>query len=194
MDEDTQRNADKIEQIIMGGEPLSELDQTPIRDSERPVKVDMWDQECGSEGTVSAAIRHYTAQWGLPRPESESKDKPKNQNMLNLNIRLERDDSIPAFGGFLRCDCPDRDKDHAVILINVQAVMSPELESDDGSLVPMDREERKRLLITTLMHEFGHALESHLNLPDCEDAIESVCEAWEKAYYESKEKLCPTAT
>lgn len=35
------------------------------RISERE-EVDMWDQPKGSQGTVSAAIRSYTAQWGLP--------------------------------------------------------------------------------------------------------------------------------
>ena len=28
--------------------------------------VDMWDQENGSEGTVSNAVRRLTSQWGLP--------------------------------------------------------------------------------------------------------------------------------
>lgn len=29
-------------------------------------EVDMWDQAKGSEGTVSHAVRRYTAQWGYP--------------------------------------------------------------------------------------------------------------------------------
>lgn len=32
------------------------------------------------------------------------------------------------------------------------------------------------------MHEFGHALESHLGLQVSEDAIDGACEAWEAAY------------
>jgi hypothetical protein len=31
-----------------------------------PVRVDMWDQEVGTPGTVGHAIRSYTTQWGLP--------------------------------------------------------------------------------------------------------------------------------
>jgi hypothetical protein len=30
------------------------------------VRVDMWDQEVGTPGTVGHAIRSYTTQWGLP--------------------------------------------------------------------------------------------------------------------------------
>ena len=101
--------------------------------------------------------------------------------MVSLQLRLERDDSIPAFGGYLRCECPDPAHNH-VILMNVQAVMSPELEYEDGQSTPQTREDRKRLIITTLMHEFGHALEAHMKLPDCEAAIEAACEAWETQY------------
>ena len=41
-------------------------------ESERRIRVDMWDQECGTEGTVSNAVRRLTAQWGLP-PTAEEK-------------------------------------------------------------------------------------------------------------------------
>lgn len=101
-------------------------------------------------------------------------------NTLNLTLRLERDDTIPAFGGFLRCEQPSADNN--VILINVQAVMAPVMQYEDGSPAPMSREDRKRTLITTLMHEFGHVLESHFKLPVNEDAIEQACEQWEAAY------------
>ena len=97
---------------------------------------------------------------------------------LNLAIRLEREDSIPAFGGYLRCECPDRAHNH-VILLNVQAIMTPELFDEEGNSAPQSREDRKRNLITTLMHEFGHALEQHFKLPDNEAAVEAACAAWE---------------
>lgn len=31
----------------------------------------MWDQECGSEGTVSNAVRRLTSQWGLPKTNDQ---------------------------------------------------------------------------------------------------------------------------
>lgn len=99
---------------------------------------------------------------------------------MKLKIRLERDDSIPAFAGFLDC-CPPGATNH-VILMNVQAVMAPHCEYEDGTLDPMSRDDRKRLIITSLMHEFGHALEKQFRLPFNEAAIEAACEQWETAY------------
>lgn len=35
--------------------------------SDKPIiEVDMWDQEAGTPGTVSFAVRQLTMQWGLP--------------------------------------------------------------------------------------------------------------------------------
>lgn len=101
-----------------------------------------------------------------------------NQPVLQVTFTLVRDDSIPAFGGFLRCapECECKDN---VVLVNVQGVMSPVLECEDGEMVHQTKEERKRLLITTLMHEFGHVLEKHFGLPDVEEAVEKACDEWE---------------
>lgn len=106
---------------------------------------------------------------------------------FSLSIRLEREDGIPAFGGFLRCE--KQNDASPVIFLNVQACMAPEMPSEDpanpGVIEPlaMSREERKRLIISTLMHEFGHALESHFRLPVNEDAIEKACEEWEQKFH-----------
>ena len=99
---------------------------------------------------------------------------------ISLQIRLERDDAIPAFGAFLRCEA--QHDESPVVLLNVQACMAPEAEADDGSPVPMTREDRIRLVITSIMHEFGHALESHFRLPVNEAHIEKACADWETAY------------
>lgn len=110
-----------------------------------------------------------------------------NPNTLNFSmaIRLERADEIPAFGGFLRCEA--QHDNSPVIVLNVQWCMAPELADEDGAPVPMTREDRKRLIITTLMHEFGHALESHFRLPVNEEAIDAACMQWEEAF-EAAEK------
>ena len=97
-----------------------------------------------------------------------------------IQLRLEREDAIPAFGAFLRCEA--QHDESPVILINVQALMSPELEYEDGTPTPVTRDDRKRMLITTLMHEFGHVLESTMRVPFNEDAIEAACDAWESQY------------
>jgi len=95
---------------------------------------------------------------------------------MNLSIQLQREDSMPAFGAFLRYDQP---QPFHTILLNVEAVMHPEYE--DGPVDDWTNEDRKRIIITTLMHEFGHALEAHFNIPDCEQAIENACMEWDNA-------------
>lgn len=102
---------------------------------------------------------------------------------MMLNIEIKRDDSIPAWGAYLRCEA-QHEGSH-VILANVQAIMAPSLKQEDGLEVPMSRDDRKRLLIITLMHEFGHALEKHMGLEVEEEAIEQACEEWERAYLEA---------
>lgn len=95
---------------------------------------------------------------------------------FNLTVTLERNDSIPAFGAFLACEPDDGSK---VIFLNVEACLSPELLDENGNTVLSSIEERKRILVDTLMHEFGHALEAHFKLPHNEEAIEKACADWE---------------
>lgn len=116
---------------------------------------------------------------GLRVARGELSSHPMKTN-LTLSIRLERDDEIPAFAGFLRCE-KQHEGSH-VILLNVAATMSPELTDEHGKPVAMPRHERKRMLIEHLMHEFGHALEAHFKLPVNEEAIEAACQSWESAY------------
>ena len=107
-------------------------------------------------------------------------------NKITLNIRLEREDDMPAFGAFLRAE--EQHDDSAVVLINVQAVMHPEPTDVDGNATPMSRDDRKWLLVSTLMHEFGHVLESYLRLPVNEEAIEKACQEWDSAYLRAAEE------
>jgi hypothetical protein len=88
---------------------------------------------------------------------------------------------MPAFGAFLRCEA--QHDESPVIMLNVEACMSIEAESSD---------EIKRNIITTLMHEFGHVLESHFRLPDNEQAIDKAIDDWIKAIEHSNTgKLTP---
>ena len=43
------------------------LDAALVNTEPQERGVDMWDQENGSDGTVSNAVRRYTAQWGLQK-------------------------------------------------------------------------------------------------------------------------------
>ncbi len=99
-------------------------------------------------------------------------------NKLSLKIRLQRDDSIPAFGGYLACE-PMHRKSHGM-LMNVDAIMDGIVEEENGIEMKLTSDHRKRLIVSTLMHEFGHALENYLGLPVNESAIEKACEDWDK--------------
>lgn len=101
---------------------------------------------------------------------------------LDIHVRLERDDGIPAWGGYFQC-VPPSPRNH-VILLNVTALMSPNCVDDQGQPVEMSRKERKRTMVTTLMHEFGHVLERHFRLAHNEEEIEKACEAWESRFAE----------
>ena len=99
---------------------------------------------------------------------------------MDIQIRLERDDTIPAFAGFLRCE-PPSDKNH-IILMNVAGIMSPVYDDGSGGEILVNRDDRIRIVISTIMHEFGHVLESHFNLQVNEEAIEKTCEEWESLF------------
>lgn len=99
---------------------------------------------------------------------------------VKLEIKLARYDSLPAFGAFLRCEA---EHEHSpTILLNVEACMAPDYLDEDGNSVELTREDRKRLIISTIMHEVGHALEQHFRLPVNEEAIEKACIDWEEAF------------
>jgi len=81
-------------------------------------------------------------------------------------IKVVRGDGIPAFGAW--CDGSLKSK-QGKILLNVEACLG-ELVDDNGKPVKMNR---AGVVITTLMHEFGHALEDVLGLEHDEARIEN---------------------
>lgn len=141
------------------------MSNTPLTDSAEK-------QQCTTEGFCGKCVPADFAR-KLERENAKLREK-----RLLLRIELQREDNIPAFGAFLRCE--EQSDESAVILLNVAACMCPEAQEEDGTLVAITREERKRLIISHLMHEFGHALESHFKLPVNEEAIEAACQDWEK--------------
>jgi hypothetical protein len=102
---------------------------------------------------------------------------------FKLNIKFKADNDIPAFGAYFH---PSVNPDDHNILLNVQACFSTQHHTADGEVVPMTREDRTMLVIASMMHEFGHALESHFRMPLNERFIEKACEAWESKYYEQQ--------
>lgn len=95
----------------------------------------------------------------------------------HLQLRILRDDAIPAFGGFHRCDDPTCPMQNTVLL-NVEACFSPELVDADGAPIPQTAAESKAVILETLMHEFGHALEAFFGEPVNEEAIEAAIDSF----------------
>jgi hypothetical protein len=100
-----------------------------------------------------------------------------------MKLTIVRNNDIPAFGAW-HCPPLGEPVEEGVILLSVEACFGPLLD-EAGNEVPMDSEERKRLVIETLMHEFGHALESHFCLPDNEAAMEAAISSWKSRLLKS---------
>ena len=96
-------------------------------------------------------------------------------------VRVYREDTIPAFGGW--CEGSLKAGEPA-ILLNVAACLLPCVD-EDGSEVLHTVEEKKWLMISTLMHEFGHALQEFFDLEFTEERIEALAEAYACRYLKS---------
>lgn len=92
-----------------------------------------------------------------------------------MRISIHRNDDIPAFGAYLRKDGPIGND--PMILINVEAIFDA-LCDEDGNAVSVTTDERKRILVETMMHEFGHVLEHFFGLDDNEEEIERAVASW----------------
>ncbi len=108
--------------------------------------------------------------------------KTKKPVTIRFRLKVVQRDGISGFGGYLWPKLNTDVKPEKTIWLNVWACMSPGHIAQDGKPVAMTAKERKRLIITTLMHEFGHALERHFHTNPDEDAIDAAIEAWDKMY------------
>ena len=85
-------------------------------------------------------------------------------------LEIWRDDECEGFGGF--CIGSSKDK-KAMIVLNVGAILMASQENDLDT---------KEVIITTLVHEFGHYLEEIFNKNFDEDFIEEITESYRKKY------------
>ena len=120
----------------------------------------------------------------------ESTDPASPVKQHKIKVTVVRSDELPAFGGYLagtlsntESTTVDLAPNNALILLNVEAIFNDDmLVTESGEPVEGESltiEERKSLLITTLMHEFGHVLEEHFNTEFSEDRIEKIVASWE---------------
>jgi len=85
---------------------------------------------------------------------------------MKLKVKVARCDKIPAFGAWADGSLKNGD---GVILLNVEAVFG-DLVDDKGKIVKCNR---ARVLVETLMHEFGHAVENALGIKYDDTMIEN---------------------
>lgn len=96
--------------------------------------------------------------------------------MTNLKLTVRRSDIIPAFGAWHHCGECEFDN---TILLNLEAIFGECLYSD-GTVAEMTNQDRKEVLLDTLMHEFGHALEQSLGLEIDEVRLERIIASYHK--------------
>ncbi len=107
--------------------------------------------------------------------------------MNRIQIKVARADGLPGFAAYLAETLSslgkttiDLDPNQALVLLDVEAIFDDEaVVSEDGSPIPPSTpQERRRHMIQTLMHEFGHVLEEFFGQEFDEDWIENVVQSW----------------
>jgi Zn-dependent oligopeptidase len=83
--------------------------------------------------------------------------------MKRIKIRVEKfqHKDSPAFASWC---CDSLKAKDGTILLNVDAILKNGWINEKGKTVRVSKKDRTRVLITCLMHEFGHALEEAMGL------------------------------
>lgn len=77
-----------------------------------------------------------------------------------IKIEVLKDDTIPAFGGYTTGSLKDG---KAIMVLNVDAVINAS---------KAENIEQKEIIVQSLMHEFGHALQEYLDMEYSEELME----------------------
>ena len=103
-----------------------------------------------------------------------------------MAIRIVRVDGMGGFAAYTAGTVHQRGattidfgKKRGLVLLDVEALFDDTcIEAEGGAAVKRTPEEKRRLLIEVLMHEFGHALEDFLDSKFDEGWIEKVTESF----------------
>lgn len=97
-----------------------------------------------------------------------SLEQEMNAYKPNFKVTVVRDDSIDAFGAYAQSSV--NSEEGALVLLNVESCLYAGKTEEDVTV--------KEVLIETLMHEIGHALEEWYNLEFSEDRIETIIKSY----------------
>lgn len=84
-----------------------------------------------------------------------------------MKIRVERADDFEGFAAYLIGTCKN-----PIFLMNIYALLNMSVQEK------LPTKEIKEIVITSLMHEFGHLLEEQLEKEFDEEFIQKVSEEW----------------
>ena len=88
----------------------------------------------------------------------------------SFNIVVLKDDEIDAFGAYASTSVKEGE---AIVLLNVEANLGTSLEHE----IPL-----KEMMVETLMHEVGHALEEWFDLEFDEERIDRITQSYRDKY------------
>ncbi len=88
----------------------------------------------------------------------------------SFKIVVLKDDEIDAFGAYASTSVKEG---KAIVLLNVEANLGCSIENDISF---------KEMMVETLMHEVGHALEEWFDLEFDEDRIDRITESYREKY------------
>jgi hypothetical protein len=89
----------------------------------------------------------------------------------NIKVVITRDDTIEAFGAY--CSPSIKEEKQGLVLLNVFASFCAAIEEGESPA---------RIIIETIMHEVGHALEEYFGREFNEDMIEEIVEQYKGKY------------
>lgn len=84
-----------------------------------------------------------------------------------FKIKVIRYEDIDAFGAYATTSVK---KDEGLVLLNVESNLLASLDEPDISF--------KEMIVSTLMHEIGHALEEWFDMEFSEDRLENIIDSY----------------
>lgn len=86
------------------------------------------------------------------------------KKLNGFKVKIIKCSHMPAFGAWCAESLKKKD---GTVLLNVEACLG-NMVDENGKKVVLSKRDTQRLIITTLMHEFGHALEEYFKIKHSE--------------------------
>jgi len=104
--------------------------------------------------------------------------------MKPITIEIHKNDGIPAFGAWC---AGSMEEGQSQILLNVKACLSNCVD-EYGNEIEHCPKEKLWIIIETLMHEFGHALQEFFDMEFTEEKLEEIIDGYMNEHAKSKQQ------